>query len=58
MVIPAYTACSVAMIRRRKVERFVAAAMRCVDATPMPAPKRFWKEHLACKSVCVQSNRK
>ena len=58
MAIPAYTACSVAMIRRRKVERFVAAAMRCVDATPMPAPKRFWKEHLACKSVCVQSNRK
>ena len=58
MVIPAYTACSVAMIRRRKVERFVAAAMRCVDATPMPAPKRFWKEHLACKSVCVQNNRK
>ena len=46
MVIPAYTACSVAMIRRRKVERFVAAAMRCVDAKPMPAPKRFWKEQL------------
>eukprot|EP00435_Cladocopium_sp_Y103_P000887 s1562_g1.t1 len=45
MVIPAYTACSVAMIRRRKVERFVAAAMRCVDATPIPAPKRFWKEN-------------
>ena len=44
MVIPAYTACSVAMQRRRKVERFVAASMRCVDATPIPPPKRFWKQ--------------
>lgn len=44
MVIPAYTACSVAMQRRRKVERFVAASMRCVDATPIAPPKRFWKQ--------------
>lgn len=44
MVIPAYTACSVAMQRRRKVERFVAASMRCVDAAPIPPPKRFWKQ--------------
>eukprot|EP00434_Breviolum_minutum_P036479 symbB.v1.2.032322.t1/scaffold3845.1/size49333/2 len=44
MVIPAYTACSVAMQRRRKVERFVGASMRCVDAAPIPPPKRFWKQ--------------
>ncbi|CAJ1380295.1 unnamed protein product [Effrenium voratum] len=43
-VIPAYTACSVAMHRRRKVERFVAAAMRCVDATPIPTQRRIWKQ--------------
>ena len=46
-VIPAYTACSVAMHRRRKVERFVAAAMRCVDATPIPTQRRIWKQSLA-----------
>ena len=50
MVIPAYTACSVAMQRRRKVERFVGASMRCVDAAPIPPPKRFWKQQLVSMS--------
>eukprot|EP00434_Breviolum_minutum_P036478 symbB.v1.2.032321.t1/scaffold3845.1/size49333/1 len=45
MVIPAYTACSVAMIRRRKVEKFVAAAMRCVDATPIAPARGVWKQY-------------
>ena len=49
MVIPAYTACSVAMIRRRKVEKFVAAAMRCVDATPIAPARGVWKQHHVCK---------
>ena len=43
VVIPAYTACSVAMHRRRKVERFVAASMRCVDAKPARVHSQLWK---------------
>lgn len=45
VILPAYTACAVAMNRRRKVERFVAAAMRCVDAKPIVSHS-FWKQRL------------
>ncbi|CAK9103542.1 Oxygen-independent coproporphyrinogen-III oxidase-like protein [Durusdinium trenchii] len=43
-VIPAYMACLVAMHRRRKVERYVAASMRCVDAKPIRVRARTWKQ--------------
>eukprot|EP00439_Symbiodinium_sp_Y106_P013852 s4413_g1.t7 len=43
MVIPAMAACSIAMHRRHKVERFAAASMRCVDAKPMRSRRSFWK---------------
>ena len=46
MVIPAMAACSVAMHRRRKVERFVAASMRCVDARPACSSNTPWKQTL------------
>ncbi|CAE7948930.1 unnamed protein product [Symbiodinium sp. KB8] len=43
MVIPAMAACSIAMHRRHKVERFAAASMRCVDAKPMRSRLSYWK---------------
>ncbi|CAE7202880.1 unnamed protein product, partial [Symbiodinium necroappetens] len=43
MVIPAMAACSIAMHRRHKVERFAAASMRCVDAKPMRSRRSYWK---------------
>ena len=46
MVLPAMAACSVAMHRRHKVERFVAASMRCVDAKPRHSGQSFWKKRL------------
>ena len=50
-VIPAYMACLVAMHRRRKVERYVAASMRCVDAKPIRVRARTWKQPPNCKKL-------
>ncbi|CAE7301825.1 Ank3 [Symbiodinium natans] len=57
MVIPAMAACSVAMHRRHKVERFASAGMRCVDAKPTPSRRSFWRRKwwllpATCAVIC------